>query len=153
MSSVLFNDAWLQYADIRHHIRHHKSFNLQITRSDTRPHMKWAISLVNADGHSSLPQGFVWVRIGEHTHFIPPEGSSTQALTETCNCCTTDHPDYTITLSTADKLTTTCQHLDIGYVPSGGLCCDPGLCDGPGVALPELVGVADLDTGVLGFSC
>ena len=27
------------------------------------------------------------------------------------------------------------------------------LDDGPGVTLPELVGVTDLDTGVLGLSC
>ena len=38
-------------------------------------------------------------------------------------------------------------------LPNAGLAA--GLCplDGPGVALPELVGVTDLDTGVLGISC
>ena len=27
-----------------------------------------------AYGHFILPQGFVWVCMGEHTHFIAPEG-------------------------------------------------------------------------------
>ena len=35
--------------------------NLQITRSDIRSHIKLAVSLVIADGHFNLPQGFVWV--------------------------------------------------------------------------------------------
>ena len=29
---------------------------LQITRSDIRPHIKWAVSLVVANGHFSFPQ-------------------------------------------------------------------------------------------------
>ena len=41
--------------------------NLQITRSDIRPHIKWAVSLVTAYGHFNLPQGglcgYVWVNI------------------------------------------------------------------------------------------
>ena len=37
--------------------------NLQITRSDIRPHIKLAVSLVIACGHFNLPQGFVWVNI------------------------------------------------------------------------------------------
>ena len=48
--------------------------NLQITRSDIRPHMKWVVSLVIAYGHFNLPQGFVWVCMGQHTHFIAPKG-------------------------------------------------------------------------------
>ena len=39
----------------------HTFLNLQITRSDIRPHIKWAVSLVIAYGHFNLPQGFVWV--------------------------------------------------------------------------------------------
>ena len=35
--------------------------NLQITRSDIRQHIKWAISLVFVYGHFKLPQGLVWV--------------------------------------------------------------------------------------------
>ena len=31
---------------------------------------KWAISLVVADGANNLPQVFVWVCMGKHTHFI-----------------------------------------------------------------------------------
>ena len=38
--------------------------NLQITRSDVTPDIKWAVSLVNAYGCFNLPQGFVWVRMG-----------------------------------------------------------------------------------------
>ena len=34
--------------------------NLEITRSDIRPHIKWAVSLVITYGHFNLPQGFVW---------------------------------------------------------------------------------------------
>ena len=33
--------------------------NLQIIRSDIRPHIKWAVSLVIAYGHFNLPQGIV----------------------------------------------------------------------------------------------
>ena len=40
--------------------------NLQITRSDVRPHIKQAISLVNAYGHFNFPQRFVWVVICEN---------------------------------------------------------------------------------------
>ena len=32
--------------------------NLQITITDTRPHIKWGVSLVIAYGHFNLPQGF-----------------------------------------------------------------------------------------------
>ena len=38
--------------------------NLQITRSAIRPHIKQADSLVIANGHFNLPQGFVWVCMG-----------------------------------------------------------------------------------------
>ena len=50
---------------------------LQIIRSDIRPHIKWAVSLVIAYGHSNLPQGIVWVYIcmSSHTHFIIPNGT------------------------------------------------------------------------------
>ena len=48
---------------------------LQITRSDIRPQAKWAVTLVIANGHISLPQGFMRVCIGKHTHFITLEGS------------------------------------------------------------------------------
>ena len=32
---------------------------LQITRSEIRPHIKWAVSLVTAYGHFNFPQDFV----------------------------------------------------------------------------------------------
>ena len=35
--------------------------NLQITRSDIGPYIKWAVSLVIAYGHFNLPREFVWV--------------------------------------------------------------------------------------------
>ena len=53
----------------------HTFQNLQITRSDIRPHIKWAVSLVITYGHFNLPQRFVWVCTGSHTHFITPEGT------------------------------------------------------------------------------
>ena len=37
--------------------------NLQITRSNIRPYIKWVVSLVIAYGHINLLQGFVWVNI------------------------------------------------------------------------------------------
>ena len=46
--------------------------NLQITRSDIRPHIKWVVRLVTAYGHFNLPWGIVWVCMSPHTHFIPP---------------------------------------------------------------------------------
>ena len=44
----------------------HIFLNLQITKSDIRPHITWAVSLVIAYmyGHFILPQGFVWVCMG-----------------------------------------------------------------------------------------
>ena len=38
---------------------------LQITRSDIKPHIKWAVSLVIAYGQFNFPQGFMWVYMGE----------------------------------------------------------------------------------------
>ena len=49
--------------------------NLQIVRSDIRPHIKWAVSLVIAYGHFNLPRGIVWVCMSSHTHFITPKGT------------------------------------------------------------------------------
>ena len=40
------------------------------SKSDIMPQMKWAVSLVIADGHLSLPQEFMWVCMGKNTHFI-----------------------------------------------------------------------------------
>ena len=60
---ALFNDTWSQY-------EHSEScmiilfLNLQVTRSDVRPHIKWVVSLVITYGHFNLPQGFVWVCMG-----------------------------------------------------------------------------------------
>ena len=34
---------------------------VQISRSDIRPHMKWVVSLTIAYGHFNLPPGIVWV--------------------------------------------------------------------------------------------
>ena len=58
--TCLFNDTWSQKG-------HSVScmtipfLTLQMTRADIRPHIQWAVSLVIADGHFNLPQGFVWV--------------------------------------------------------------------------------------------
>ena len=49
--------------------------NLQIIRSDIRPDIKWAVSLLIAYGHFNLPQGIVWVCMSSHTHFITPNGT------------------------------------------------------------------------------
>ena len=69
---VLFNDTWSQWG-------HSVScmtilfLDFQITRSNIRPHIKLAFSLVIASGQFNLPQGFVWVCMGKQTHFITPE--------------------------------------------------------------------------------
>ena len=52
--------------------------NLQITRSDIRPHIKWVVCLVTAYGHFDLPWGIVWVCMSPHTHFTPPPSPRTQ---------------------------------------------------------------------------
>ena len=49
--------------DIRCHVQPYFFLNLQVTESDIRPHIKWAVSLVITYGHFNLPQGFVWVCI------------------------------------------------------------------------------------------
>ena len=44
----------------------HTFLSLQITRSDVRPHIKWAVSLVIADDHLIFLMGlcgYVWVNI------------------------------------------------------------------------------------------
>ena len=44
----------------------------KIPRLDIRPHVKWLVSLVIADGYLIFFMGFVWVWM-VHTHFITPE--------------------------------------------------------------------------------
>ena len=39
-------------------------------------HVKVAVSLVIADGHFNFPQGFVWVCMGNHVHFITHKGNN-----------------------------------------------------------------------------
>ena len=68
--------------------------NLQITRSDIRPHIKWVVHLVTAYGHFNLPWGIVWVCMSPHTHFIcppppppplPPRAQMTHQMKHTSN--------------------------------------------------------------------
>ena len=67
---MLLNDTWSQFG-------HSVScmtmlfLNLQIARSDIRPHIKWVV-IVIAYGHFNRPGEFVWVCMGSHTHFIAP---------------------------------------------------------------------------------
>ena len=67
--------------------------NLLIARSDIRPHTKWAVRLVIAYGHFNLPQGFVWVCMGQHTHFITPKGIRQDSFVE-LNCNLLSHMIY-----------------------------------------------------------
>ena len=62
---------------------------LQITRSDIRPHIKWTVCLVIAYGHLNLPQGFVWICMGKHTHFITPIPTPDGVIWEVRNIQTT----------------------------------------------------------------
>ena len=50
--------------------------NLQITRSDIRPHTKLAVSLVIAYGHFNLPQRFVWGMYGLAYSLYHPRGTT-----------------------------------------------------------------------------
>ena len=54
----LFNGTWSQEGHSVSCISMHFQ-NLQITRSDIRPHIKFAVGVVIAYGHFILPQGFV----------------------------------------------------------------------------------------------
>ena len=42
-------------------------------QSDMKSQLKWTVSLVMADDHFKLPQGFVWVCVSQHTCFITTE--------------------------------------------------------------------------------
>ena len=42
----------------------HTFLNMQITRSDIRPHKKWAVSLVIAYGHLNLPHVGMYMPLG-----------------------------------------------------------------------------------------
>ena len=55
-SIVLFNDTWSRWG---HSVSCMTtlSWNLQITRSDIRPHIKWAVSRVIAYGHFNFSSG------------------------------------------------------------------------------------------------
>ena len=53
---MLLNDAWPQE---RHSTSH--SLNFQINRSDQVPQVTCTVSLVIADHHFNLSQGFVWL--------------------------------------------------------------------------------------------
>ena len=53
MTPGLTKDIWC-------HVWPYSFLCLQITRSDTRPHAKWAVSLVIADGHLIFLSGFCW---------------------------------------------------------------------------------------------
>ena len=66
---------------------------MQITKSDIRPQIKRAVSLVTADDHFNLPLEFVWVCKGYYTHFITPEG---EIADESSHCPTEKLPSLTI---------------------------------------------------------
>ena len=57
--------------------------NLQITRSDIRPHIKWVVCVVIAYGHYNLPWGIVWVCMSSHTHFVTPSPLPPRGIDDT----------------------------------------------------------------------
>ena len=72
---VLFNDTWSWSGHSVSCMTMHTFLNLQITRSDIKPHIKWDISLVTAYDHFNLPLGFVCVGMCGLTHsFYHPRG-------------------------------------------------------------------------------
>ena len=68
-SFVLFIDTWSQEG---HSVSYMTIlFSMFANHPNlTSVHVKWAVSLVIADGHFNLPQGFVWVCSGKYTRFI-----------------------------------------------------------------------------------
>ena len=49
---------------------------LKLANHQIRPHIKWSVNMVIAYGHFNLPQGFVWVCMGQNSknsNFIIPE--------------------------------------------------------------------------------
>ena len=73
---VLFNDTGLVSERTFGVMNDHTLLNLQITRSDIRPHIKWAVILVIAYGPFNLPPGFVWICMGLTYSLYHPEGNS-----------------------------------------------------------------------------
>ena len=70
LSFMLFNDTWSHQG---HSVSWPSSFLcLQITDSNLRSQVKWAVRDETADGHFNLPHIFVWICMGEHTHSIIP---------------------------------------------------------------------------------
>ena len=62
---VLFNDIWSQQGhSVLCTIYDHTFSNLQITRSDIRPHREFDVGLVIGYDHFNLLRGFVWVCMG-----------------------------------------------------------------------------------------
>ena len=67
--------------------------NLQITRSDIRPHIKWVVCLVIVYSHFNLPWRIAWACMSPHTHFIalppptppPPRAQVTHLMKHTSN--------------------------------------------------------------------
>ena len=59
--------------DIQCHVSPYVFLILQITRSDIRLHIPWTVSLVIAYCPFNPPQWFVWVRMGQHAHFVTTE--------------------------------------------------------------------------------
>ena len=55
--------------------------NLQIARSDIRPHIKRAVSLVFAYGHFNIPLGCKWGIYGLTYSLMAPEGSEAEGGT------------------------------------------------------------------------
>ena len=70
---VLFRDTWSRWGQSASCITI-LHLNLQITRSDFRPHIKWAVRLVIAYGHFNLHQGFVWVCMSTILTLSSPRG-------------------------------------------------------------------------------
>ena len=58
---------------------------LQISKSDIRPHVKWAVNLVSADGYFNIPQGlcgYVWVNIP--VLYLSPSGMMNERYDQAC---------------------------------------------------------------------
>ena len=89
-SFVFFIDTWSQWGHWCHVWPYYFQC-LQITKSDIRPQVKWAVTLVIADGHFNLPQGlcgYIWTNIFLLSPYRVSSGEKTRFMLRiTYLCC------------------------------------------------------------------
>ena len=99
---------------------------VQISRSDIRPHIKVGCQPGDfAYDHFNLPPGFVWVYMGEHTHFITQRGEliwSQEGDSVTWETCNAPHKLKIPPAGTNNKGSQSCDYRWLFWSSSMGLC-------------------------------